>query len=278
MSYKLFITDLDGTLLNSQLQISPGNLGALEKLVKSGVPVTVFTGRNYNSAIDFVKTIGVGVPVVFQNGALVMDATTRQEFRRVSLAGSVAFEIATEAKKFGFDVIVYRDFFALKDMQMERDVWQGHPFKTYVENNLWRTEVVGDILDALAEKDEVVQLAIIGNMENLEGFQKRVQTRFPGQISTVISSVRGSYGFLEFFGPKVSKGEAFTFLLNHFGVTAEQTAFIGDSFNDVELMKLVGMPVAVGNAPQSIKDICRLVVADHDSSGVAEAIDKLFFP
>jgi Cof subfamily protein (haloacid dehalogenase superfamily) len=278
MAYKLFVTDLDGTLLNSQLQISPGNLAALAKLVQAGVPVTVFTGRNYNSAIDFVKTIGVGIPVVFQNGALVMDPHSKREYRRIGLTGSIAFEIATEAKKFGFDVIVYSDFFALKDMQMERDVWQGHPFKTYVENNRWRTDIVGDVLDSLSERQEVVQLAVIGNMENLEAFQKRIQTRFPGQISAVISSVRGSYGFLEFFGPKVSKGEAFTFLLNHFGVTADQTVFIGDSFNDVELMRLVDMPVAVGNAPQSIKDICRLVVADHDSSGVAEAIEKLFFP
>ena len=72
-TYKMFITDLDGTLLDDRKNISEENIIALKKLTDHQVFITVFTGRNYLSAKRFIDALGIDIPVVFQNGAFIMN-------------------------------------------------------------------------------------------------------------------------------------------------------------------------------------------------------------
>ena len=71
MSVKLFVTDLDGTLLPGGQQVSAANIEAAQAAVKAGVTVTIATGRMYKAALPVAKALGVDVPIITYNGALI---------------------------------------------------------------------------------------------------------------------------------------------------------------------------------------------------------------
>ncbi|HPE68557.1 MAG TPA: HAD family hydrolase [Thermotogota bacterium] len=274
--YRLFITDLDGTLLDDAKEISPANREAIAGLLRRGIPATIFTGRNFHSAKDIVEDLQLSVPVVFQNGALIMNLGTGEVFRQVGLRSEVAREILAKALQMELHPLVYSGFLDLPDIMAQSEFWGGMPFGRYVEANRFRLRMVADLSHEMQQRDHIAQMAIVGRQEELQRLSDFSQGTFSEQISVVMSSVIEGVGFLEFFGPKVSKGIAFERLLDLFGVPAENTVFIGDNFNDVPLMERVGMPVAMANAPAEVKAICKLVVSDNNSDGVAQAISRLF--
>ena len=77
---------------------------------------------------------------------------------------------------------------------------------------------------------------------------------------------------LEMTAPGVSKAEGLRRLADLLGISMEETAAIGDADNDRRMLEAVGLPIAMGNADEAIRAICRIVTADNDHNGVGEAI------
>ena len=80
MAIKLFVTDLDGTLLDKEHHISEENKRAIREAVERGVVVTIATGRMYVSALPFAKELGVDVPIITYNGALIKSVSGEEYF------------------------------------------------------------------------------------------------------------------------------------------------------------------------------------------------------
>ena len=80
VSAKLFVTDMDGTLLNSERKISAGNKAMIKKAVEAGVIFTIATGRMYASALPFAKDLGVEVPIITYNGAVIKTTAGKEIF------------------------------------------------------------------------------------------------------------------------------------------------------------------------------------------------------
>jgi len=275
--YKMFITDLDGTLLDDRKNIPEANMLALKKLLDHNIYITVFTGRNYHSAKPFIDALGIEIPVVFQNGAFIMNPRSREVLYQSLLPNPEALSITETAFASGFDVIGYKGFQDLPDMAMERSDWLNSPFEAYIHHNRERIQTVPSLRETLRSLPELSQLAVIGPEEELLKFKEHVRERYPDSVSPILSSVLDGTGFLEFFGPQVSKGIALEKVLERYQIEAWQTVFIGDNYNDLELMEKVGFPIAVGNSPEPIKQRCRLVVAGNNESGVADAVHRIFF-
>ena len=77
---KLFVTDMDGTLLNREHRISPENRRAVREATAAGVTVTIATGRMHESALPYARELGVDVPIITYNGALIKSVTGREYF------------------------------------------------------------------------------------------------------------------------------------------------------------------------------------------------------
>ena len=262
---KLLILDLDGTLLTSDKRIADCDKKAITRALDSGVEITIFTGRNFHSALPYIEELGVEVPVVFQNGALVYDFSKKESVLEIRLDGDMARTVVDRAKKENVYAVVYTDFFSRKDMLVESD-YEG-PFKAYFESNSWRITRVDDLKKAVPET--VVEVALIGHEDSISS----VVSDLDG-VSVIKGSMINGESFYEIFGPNCSKGEALEFVLEYFGISREDVAFIGDGYNDVEIMKKVGLPIAMGNAPEDVKSLARFVTSGNDECGVARAIEK----
>ncbi len=266
---KLVIIDLDGTLLDSKKKIKDIDKEAVVKALESGVKVTIFTGRSYHSARKYLEELGVDVPVVFQNGAFIIDIRSKKVLRSVHLDASTAKEVVERSRKLDLFYIVYSDFLDEKDMLIDRE-YQG-PYEYYLEHNLWRIKKTKDVLNELRSKDRVAEVALIGEEDKIKHVTESVDKQ---HASVIKSTTLENHAFYEIFGPGCSKAIALEFLLDHFGVNKDDVMFIGDGYNDIDIMKKVGIAVAMGNAPNEVKKIASFVTKSNEEGGVAEAIQR----
>lgn len=280
--FELFITDLDGTLLDDDKNISDQNFEAIKKLRNKQIAFSVFTGRNFYSAYEYLQVLNVEGIVALQNGALIIDMPSRKVINEIYLNTSVARHIYQLAKEQNLTMIAYTGYHEvetspLKDMIVEKNSNDCLSFDQYFQHNQERISFV-DSLDVCFDKRKVIgQLALIGNELDLRHLLQKVTDLYENEISYVLSPIGDDCGFLEFFGPKVSKGDALSHLLERYHTTAAKTAFIGDNFNDLPLMKKVGLPIAPENASREIKDHCKMIVPSNNHHAVGKAIERIFF-
>ena len=263
---KLLVLDLDGTLLNSEKEIDERDKEAVKRVMEKGIKVTIFTGRSRHSARKYVKELGIGVPVVFQNGALIVDFGSGEVLRKIELDGEIARRVVKRARKYDVFYIVYTDFSTIKDMMVDRPYKGGYDY--YMKQNSWRIYFVRDVFDHIGKS--VAEIALIGEDGKIKEIVKDLES-----ASVIKSTEVGDESFWEVFGPGCSKAEALKFLMDHFKVRPEEVMFIGDGYNDIEIMDIVGFPVAMGNAPDEVKKHAKYVTLDNDSAGVARAIEDL---
>ena len=263
---KLVIIDLDGTLLDNEKRIKDVDKEAVKKALKEGIKVTIFTGRNFHSARKYLEQLGLNIPVVFQNGAFIMDFGTKEVLREVHLDFEVAREVIEKARSRDVFYILYRDFLSEKDMYIDMD-YKG-PYEYYLQHNSWRLVRVDDVLFHV-KGNSVAEVALIGEEDSILRVLKEVDEK---KASLIKSTTFREHSFYEVFGPKCSKAIALEFLEEHFGISKDEVMFIGDGYNDIEIMKIVGHPVAMGNAPEEVKKHARYITLSNEEGGVAHAL------
>lgn len=263
---KLVLIDIDGTLVRDDKTLPAENEEAIKEALQSGVLVTLVTGRNYGAAKEIIDKLQLDVPVVLQNGAFIYRPYSGEVIRKVGLTGDVAKRVIHLCRQEGIFYILYRDFLMQKDMLIDQD-YDG-PFSMYLKRNAVRLDRVEDVTSFIS--GEVAEVALLGNEDRILRVLRQLGD---GDNFTVIKSLtREDEAFYEIFGPKVGKGEALNYLCQHFGVSPEEVMFIGDAYNDIDIMPLVGFPVAMGNAVEEVKKFAKAVTKSNNEGGVAWAI------
>jgi HAD-superfamily hydrolase, subfamily IIB len=259
MAIKLFVTDLDGTLLDENHMVSDENRAAVQAAAAQGVTVTIATGRMYASALPYARQLGVDVPIITYNGALIK-----------SVSGEVLFESYLEPKavtavldycrKAQWFVQLHRGdnlyFREYTDKAVEYEARAGLKGEVCGEGVYDRTEGVAKMIiisDTEAQSDEVV---------------REINRDFAGCVFAVKSLPL----YVEILRPGVNKATALERLLEKMALTRGEVMAIGDSNNDLPMLLAAGCSVAMGNANDDVKAVCDYVTADYKNSGVAKAI------
>lgn len=269
---KLVITDLDGTLLNDDKHIVTENIIALEEAIENGIHVSVATGRNFYSAKSYIQELELDVPVIFQNGAFIYQWIEDRVIYKSVLSCSIAKRVIQAARKSKIFYIVYIDFLEKKDMYIDMD-YKGE-FTRYLDQNTWRINKVDDVTKHLLNREHIAEIALVSDekqirnviMEALQGYEKNT--------SIVKNTTIKSETFYEVFGPNSSKEASFNYLLDYFNVKPEETMYLGDSFNDIGMLKIVGYPVAMENAHDEVKKYAKYITKSNNEAGVGYAIRK----
>ncbi|MGC8708232.1 MAG: HAD family hydrolase [Athalassotoga sp.] len=264
--------DLDGTLLDSDKKISEENLKALEKLEKSGIHVTIFTGRSFVASEEYFGAISSDIPGVFQNGAFISTIKTHRTIKKVTLSYACASKIVYFAKKYDLFSVLFTHFTETPDMVYEEEIPSPSSYKSYFERNAYRMIKVPNIFACIGE--EIGEVAVVGNFNKIKTIEKEMDcSEFTMVLSTLFPD---NEGFVEFFGPGCGKEKALDFLLKKFGMSREESAFIGDNYNDLEALKIVGHPIVMGNnyTPVELINVAKYITSSNDEDGVAKAIKE----
>ena len=265
MGIKLFVSDIDGTLLQAPKKISARNIDAVKKMVDAGITVTIATGRMYRAALPIAKELGVNVPIITYNGGLIK-SVDGEIIHAQYLPEKILVELVTFYEKRGWHLQSYSD---------DNLIVPAHNdfVKKYEATQKVQATVVG--WDGLKEKTfHVCKLLSIADSEeeNLRRMAE-VKEKFSGMVEVTKSAPI----FTEIMCPNVSKASAVKILAEKLGVPRAEVMAIGDSDNDLPMLQAAGVSVAMGNATDNVKNSCDFVTGNCEDDGFAEAVEKFVF-
>ncbi len=262
----MVVTDLDGTLLNSDQQVSAEDFAMLMDLGRRDIIRVIATGR---SPFSFQRVIPPDFPIdylVFSSGAGIMDYHTKEILYSKNLPEKIVHGIADQLRNHGITFKVLAP------------VPENHHYVYYQNGELHPD--------------------FIRRMENYRGYEKPISFDPPNfgeacqfliilppdpaqfnelkSLFTGVKVIRATSPmdhqsiWMEIYHEDVSKGNAVQFLCRKHQVTRDQVMGIGNDYNDTDLLSFVGQPVVVSNAPEELKAIYRQT-RSHNESGFSGA-------
>ena len=262
--------DLDGTTFDSAGGISDRTVAALEAASAQGAHIVVSTGRSYASLPQHIKDVKGIEYAITSNGAHVNRLHSGEQIYSDFLDPEAVSEIAVLKDETGADIEVFINGRAYVDESYYRDVEEnGCPYRNaaYV---LWSRRPVPDVTKMMLEHSSEIENVnfIYPTLELLEAAKPRISAI---RNATVTSSFINN---LEVGGPHTSKKTALLWLMDSLGIDSEQLMCCGDAPNDIAMVELAGIGVAVANAWGGLKDHADYITASNDDDGVALAVEK----
>lgn len=269
---KLFAIDMDGTLLNSESKINPSVKTAIEKLNEAGVKTVLASGRVMSSINIASQDLGFQNPMVANNGALIK-LNDEKVLSHYPLDDSHIKELVKfcEDHKFIYHFYDEDTFYSnrldddrLKYLRLDTD---------YGLNYQCNISITEDPYKDLKQRGKPAYKILIGCLSSHPyGEEKAVdiiKKAFDGKLYVTSSGP----GAIEIMEPNVNKWEGIKILANHLGIKSDELAAIGDSSNDLPMVKNAKLGFAMGNGNEKIKEIADYIVADNNTSGIKEATD-----
>lgn len=261
LSYRLVAIDLDDTLLDKDLNISERARECIRAAQELGVYVTLATGRMFRSAVPFAEQIGVNIPLITYQGALVKNSRSGEVLYHRPVPARLVRPVIKRVKKFGYHLQMYYE----DNLCMEKLTPEGQDYA-----NLARVDItlVPDLLEACPEPTKIL---IVNYDESLLNELFEVLRKEFGEELYITKS---KPYYLELMHPEATKGKALKVVADYFGVPRESVLAIGDSFNDVDMIQYAGLGVVMGNAREEIKQFADYVTLTNEEDGVAEVLQR----
>ncbi|MBW6516237.1 MAG: HAD family hydrolase [Candidatus Cloacimonetes bacterium] len=268
---KIVFTDLDGTLLNSQWQLSARNRETLRKLIDSDIIIVVVTGRSLYSAI---KVLGDDFPMdylIFSTGAGIMNWKTKEIIYKKNISDT---QVTLCVETFLSEKI---------NFMLHREIPDSHFFYYHLDHQT--PEDFNQRLDIYAEFAEpfsinnhhsqvATQFLSILRPDRFQTVYDMIKERLETlSIVKTTSPLTGRSLWLEIYAPEVSKGKTSSLLAQTLGVSVDNTMAVGNDYNDSDLLEWSMNSFVVDNAPWFLKDKYT-TVSSNDQDGFSEAVSK----
>ena len=273
MKYKLVVTDMDGTLLNSQGKVSDENKEVLNKLQDEGVHIAVATGRIYASARIFAKYIGIKTPIIACNGAIARKIENNEILYQNPLKKEDCNKVLDILRRYDVYFHFYTDdtFYSERLERSALKIFERN--KTINEEDKIDMRIVDDSYDTINNsKEKILKFLVIDDDVALLQEIRKELSQVPG-----IDVCKSRPDNLEIMNKGVEKGKAVKKLADSLGVKQEEVICIGDNENDISMLKYAGLGIAMGNAEEIVKETADYVTEINDNSGVAKALKKFVY-
>lgn len=274
---KLLASDIDGTIIDNDNQISPYNLEAIRKLNNKNVNFTLCTGKTYFMVKDFCKQMNAGYGI-FGNGTQIINLKTGKEIIRNTLNQKDVIDCIDIANKNNLHIHIYIE---------NKIVSQGSlKYMAYRNYKLYKENISFDVVDDLkqyininnpsilkliisAEKDLGNIRKEILNNQNLAVMQIRKYNEYKDKI------IDKEYEYLDIVPKCVNKYNSLKQLCDYLNIQKDEVMAIGDNMNDVGMIENAGIGVAIGGSYEEvIKKASYVTKNSAKDGGFAEAVYK----
>ncbi|MDO4284900.1 MAG: Cof-type HAD-IIB family hydrolase [Eubacteriales bacterium] len=268
---KLFFSDLDGTLLNSDKVISPATREALDQWCARGNRFIMTSGRATSSVSSVKKQLSLHYPGMFLcgfNGAEMIDCDTGRRIFREGLPIPVVRRVLDLAEECG----VYCQTYAEPAIVCRRITRETEYYRRYIHADVLCDEE--DPASLLPEEPGKCIAIALEDLDRLETFRLRVEEELAGQVNVFYSSAY----YLEVVSCRADKGRALRRLCRYLGVSPENTIAAGDSGNDASMLEAAGLGVLMCNGlallPELEKSADLITETDNDHDGLARILQE----
>jgi Cof subfamily protein (haloacid dehalogenase superfamily) len=267
--YKLICLDMDGTLLNSEGQVSKRNINAVKAAHEKGVKVAVCTGRLFASARLYAELLEVKTPVITSNGAYIREKDRDDVIYKSVLGYENSMNILSVLKK--YDVtFFYNSSEKVFMKKIDPDNAYARINNTLPKDKQITLCEVKDWEETFKEnQDEILKCICVDKDISKIAEVKQELLKLDG--IEVVSSLNTNF---EIMNKGTSKGRAVEILAGFYDIASEEIMCIGDNENDISMIKYAGLGVAMGNGEDFVKQAADFVTDTNNNDGVAKAIEK----
>lgn len=274
---KLLASDIDGTIIDRDNQISPYNIEAIKKINNSNINFALCTGKTYLMTKDFCKKINVGYGI-FGNGTQIINLRTGEEILRNALEEVDAEKCIDIANKNNLYVHIYTD---------NKIISQGSlKYMAYRNFKLYKDNIKFDIVDDLKQyiklnNPSVLKLIISGKNDlskvkdiilqnqNLSVMQIKKYNEYKDKI------INEEYEYLDIVPRCINKYNSLKQLSHFLNISDSEIMAIGDNINDIDMIEHAGVGVAIrGSYEEVTKKASYVTEKTAKDGGFAEAIYK----
>lgn len=267
----LIALDLDGTLLDSQKNLSARNREALLECARRGIQIVPTTGRAVDGIMPEIRHLtGVNYAIT-TNGGNVVELSTRKSLFRCTLSNEKALEIMNIIKGYHAMYDPYIDGRGITQPQFIGDM-ENFGLSPVMQKMVRATrDVVPDVIRHVQETGKDVEKVNIylGDLKEREALRKELSCL---EGITISSSL---YNNLEINAQGASKGNALLWLAEYLGIDRETAMAFGDGENDISMLASAGIGIAMGNGLEAAKKAADRITLTNDEDGVAAAIELL---
>jgi len=273
-SIRLLATDIDGTLLNPEFQVSDADLQALRRAHAAGIEIVLVTGRRHTFALPIARQLGFDLWLISSNGA-VTRSLSGETFHRDMMPRETCLRLCEAMLEFRGHTVLTFDKETKGAIVLEHLDDLNESIRRWLEKNMEYIEFVVPIENALVA--DPVQAMFCGSVakmklaltalerSGMDGLITVLRTEYPARDLSMIDVLNAG----------CSKGHALERWANYRGIAREEVMAIGDNHNDIEMLAFAGHPVIMGNACEELLERGWAVTLGNDRCGVAAAVDAV---
>lgn len=268
LKYKWCVCDMDGTLLNSKHIVSKENQMALKKLQENGVEVIIASGRTDLLMKPFISQLNLKENIICCNGGLIKNISTGEIIYSKVIDNNIVMEIVIYCLKNNVNFLVYTEDMIYSNKNNYKADNYENVNKSAPPNFKIPITYIDSSSAECIKKVDVLKVLLISDTEGI----KPLKERFSKYKS--LTAVISLDGLLDIMASNISKGNALKILSEKVGVDLNDVIVFGDNYNDLEMFECAGMPIAMENSVQAIKEKAKYVTKSNNESGIAYAIEN----
>lgn len=262
MSRKIIFSDIDGTLINSKNEVTLKTRESLRKQIINGNLFVPVSARMPKGIMTAAGQVTQACPIIAYNGALVLDETG-YPLNSQFMSSDIAVKVCNYVEE--HSTLLW-------------NVYSGYNWLAPRNTNSWfareekkmGAKALTASIKSIKDLKGVHKILIAGEPKQLDDLKPNLETRF-----TELDFVKSAPTLLEATIKGVSKSKGVEILAKEFNISLKECWAFGDNYNDVEMLKTVGHPVVMGNAPDDIKKQFTYITNDNNHDGIGEILNNV---
>ena len=259
---RLVAIDLDGTLLTDSKQISEQTANALRCLPARGVKVVIASARPPRSVRHIHQMLGLDTLTINYNGALIWDEVNQTPVFHRPLPQGIVQRIVADARELFEDVQVTCEIL---------DRWftdRFDPAHTTETGKLFKPDIIAP-LETFCDW-QITKLMLLGDPAMITRLLAELNLLYADEVTIL----RSDDDLIQIMDRRISKSVALQIVARHYGVRKREIMAIGDAPNDVGMLQMAGIAVAMDNAHSLVKQVAHWIAPSNNDHGVHAALQR----
>ena len=267
----LYVSDLDGTLLNRQGLLSDTTRAGLTELLLQGLPFTVASARHVVSIRQLLAGLPLSLPVVSSNGAFISDLATGRHELVHGMDSALGEALFALVRRQG-----HLPFLSVHTPEGDRLYWQevqNEGQQHFVDERVQNGDPRLRRCEALAPQlggGPLMTLVVVGAQGPLQALYEDIQAQFGGLVQCHLNEdlYRPDWPWLTVHDRRATKDQAIHILAQRYGLSDREVVVFGDQVNDITMLRAAHRGIAMANAIDEVKAEAQAVIGHHDEDAV----------
>lgn len=276
MNKVLYVTDLDGTLLNSNIEISSMTSKIINKFINNGGLLTYSTSRSFYTCKKILSTLNFELPCITHGGAFVVDAKTGCILKSNCMDFTVYLDILKKAEFLGLNPFVFGLLKNGKEILMYRNPVNSAQ-TNFINERIMRSDKRLIRVSEYPLPNKIINLTFLYQRNELGELEKYIDEKYGDTVGLkIVKDIYNlNYVSLEVSHKSANKGKMLSWLCAFLDISISNTCVFGDQMNDLDMFNIAGKRIAVSNADSKLKELSDEIIESNNDDGVANYLIKL---